>query len=156
MKRLSISLFAPLLIGTSALAEPVEDTIRYRQSAYSLAAWHLATIKSHGVQRPEAFDRDVVSAAANGLAALAGADLDALYAPGSEHGTGWQKTRLDPVYFQKPEEARTLSAALVRETRELARVAATADAAALKVQFGKTSATCKGCHDAFRLKDVDE
>ena len=37
-----------------------------------------------------------------------------------------------------------------KEANELARVAATGDAAAIKAQFGKTGGTCKACHDAFR------
>ena len=40
----------------------------------------------------------------------------------------------------------------LREANELAKVAATGDAAAVKVQFGKTGSTCKGCHDAFQAK----
>ena len=40
-----------------------------------------------------------------------------------------------------------------KEANELAKVAATGDAAAVKVQFGKLGQTCKGCHDDFRKKD---
>ena len=40
-----------------------------------------------------------------------------------------------------------------KEANELAKVAATGDAAALKVQFGKVGETCKGCHDKFRQED---
>jgi cytochrome c556 len=35
----------------------------------------------------------------------------------------------------------------------MAKVAAAGDAAATKEQFGKLSATCKGCHDDFKIKD---
>ena len=41
----------------------------------------------------------------------------------------------------------------VTESNELAKVAATGDAAAVKVAFGKLGAACKGCHDDFRKKD---
>jgi cytochrome c556 len=142
--------------ATASLAGPVEDQIRFRQSAYSLAAWNLAKIKTLAVQHPETFDRDQVAAAAAAIAAIANSGLDALYAPGTEQGSGWQKTRLKPDYFRKPEEARKVSEAFAKEASELARVARTGDIAAIKAQFGKTSGTCKSCHDAFRLRDVDE
>jgi cytochrome c556 len=39
-----------------------------------------------------------------------------------------------------------------KEANEMARVAATGDAAAVKEQFGKLGGTCKGCHDDFKMK----
>ncbi|MGI9213528.1 MAG: c-type cytochrome [Methylococcaceae bacterium] len=143
-------------VSTTSQAGPVEDLIRQRQSAYSLAAWQLAKIKSQVVQHPEQYDRQSVTYAALGLAAIAHSDLASLHTPGSEQGSGWQKTRLKPEYFQKPDEAKTLGLAFAQEATELARIAETGDIAAIKTQFGKTSGTCKNCHDAFRLRDVDE
>jgi cytochrome c556 len=37
-----------------------------------------------------------------------------------------------------------------KEANELAKVAESGDAAAIKAQFGKTGETCKSCHDKFR------
>lgn len=152
-------LWPTLLLGTAvtaAVAGPIEDQIRFRQSAYSFAAWNLAKIKSQVVQHPETYNKEQVSAAAAALAAIAGSDLGALYGPGSDQGKGWQKTRVKPDYFQKPEEAKKLNDEFLKEAQALAKVAQGGDTAAIKAQFGKTSETCKTCHDAFRLKDVEE
>ncbi|TLD47356.1 MAG: Cytochrome c' [Accumulibacter sp.] len=40
--------------------------------------------------------------------------------------------------------------AYIKEANELQKVAATGDAAAVKVQFGKTGESCKACHDKYR------
>jgi cytochrome c556 len=141
---------------TAAVAAPTEDQIRFRQSAYSFAAWNLAKIKNQVVTKPDTFNKEEVVAAAAAIAAIANSGLDALYAPGTDQGSGWQKTRLKPEFFQKPDEAKKVSEDFVRESNELLKVAETGDVAAIKAQFGKTSGTCKSCHDAFRLRDASE
>ena len=148
---ISLSVFA-----ASALAGPTEDQIRFRQSAYSFAAWNLGKIKAQVVTKPDSYKKEEVIAAANALAAIASSGIEALYAPGTDQGTGWQKTRLKPEYFQKADDAKKLQEAFAKETAELAKVAQGGDVGAIKAQFGKASETCKSCHDAFRLKDVSE
>lgn len=141
---------------TAGIAGPTEDQIRFRQSAYSFASWNLAKIKNQVVTHPETFNKEEVAAAAAAIAGIANSGLDALYAPGTDQGGGWQKTRLKPEFFQKPDEAKKVSEDFVRESNELLKVAQTGEVAAIKAQFGKTSATCKSCHDAFRLRDASE
>lgn len=148
--------FALTFLAGAALAGPAEDQIRFRQSAYSFAAWNTAKIKAQVVTKPDTYKKEDVAAAADALSAIAASGLEALYAQGTDQGTGWQKTRLKPEYFQKPDEAKKLQDAFAQETAELAKVARTGDIDAIKAQFGKASQTCKSCHDAFRLKDVSE
>lgn len=142
--------------ATASVAGPIEDQIRFRQSAYSFAAWNLGKIKSQVVQHPETYNKEQVAAAASAIAAIANSNLGSLYAAGTENGKGWQKTRLNPEYFQKPEEAKKISEGFIKESNELAKVAQTGEIAAIKAQFGKTNESCKSCHDAFRLRDVAE
>jgi cytochrome c556 len=141
---------------TASLAGPTEDQIRFRQSAYSFAAWSLGKVKAQVVTKPETYNKEQVAAAANAIAAIANSGLGALYGTGTDQGIGWQKTRLKPEFFQKTDDAKKLGEAFIKESNELAKVAQTGDIAAIKEQFGKTSETCKSCHDAFRLKDVAE
>ncbi|MCE1172500.1 MAG: cytochrome c, partial [Azovibrio sp.] len=77
----------------------------------------------------------------------------ALYVPGSDKDVNGVKTRVKPEFFQKQQEVGKLAMAFNKEANELAKVAATGDAAAVKAQFGKVGGSCKACHDDFRIKD---
>jgi cytochrome c556 len=148
--------FALLLSAatTAAFAGQAEDQqVKFRQSAYSFAAWNCSKIKSQVVEHPETYNKEQVVAAANAVAAVANSGLGALYAPGTDQATGWKKSRLNPEFFDKQDEARKQALAFVKESNELARVAAGGDVVAIKAQFGKVGETCKNCHDSFRLKD---
>ncbi|QSA96430.1 cytochrome c [Methylococcus sp. EFPC2] len=143
-------------MASAALAGPIEDQIRFRQSAYSFSAWNLGKIKAQVVDKPDTYNKEQVLAAAKALAAIADSGLATqLYGPGTDQGTGWQKTRLKPEYFEKKEKAEEVQQAFIKETAELAKVAEAGDVGAIKAQFAKVSGTCKSCHDAFRLKDVE-
>jgi cytochrome c556 len=141
-------------VSVSALAGQAEDQqVKFRQSAYSFAAWNTAKIKSQVVEHPETYNKDQVFAAANAIAAVANSGLGALYGPGTDQATGWKKSRLKPEFFDKPEEAKKAGLAFNKEANELAKVAASGDIAAIKGQFGKVGEACKSCHDSFRIKD---
>jgi cytochrome c556 len=136
-----------------ATAGPVEDQIRFRQSAYSFMGWNTAKIKSQAVDHPESYNKDLVIAAANAIAAVANSSLLDLYGPGTDQGIGWKPTHLKSDYFQKQDEVKELNAKFIKEANELQTVAATGDAAAVKNQFGKLGAACKSCHDLIRARD---
>jgi cytochrome c556 len=139
--------------ATAAIAGPIEEQIRFRQSAYSFAAWNVAKIKSQVVDHPETFNKDAVAAAANAIAAVANSGLGALYGEGTDKGVGWKQTRLKPEFFQKKEEVKAAANTFNEAANELAKVAATGDVNAIKVQFGKVGESCKGCHDLARIKE---
>lgn len=138
----------------SAFAGQAEDQqVKFRQSAYSFAAWNCAKIKSQVVEHPETYNKEQVIAAANSVAAVANSGLGALYGPGTDQATGWKKSRLKPEFFSKQDDAKKDAQAFNKEANELARVAALGDVGAIKNQFGKLGETCKSCHDDFRIKD---
>lgn len=140
--------------SSAAVAGQAEDQqVKFRQSAYSFTAWNCAKIKSQVVEHPETFNKDQVIAAANAIAAVANSGLGALYGAGTADATGWKKTRLKAEFFDKQEDAKTAAIAFNKEANELAKVAASGDAGAIKTQFGKLGETCKNCHDNFRIKD---
>ncbi|MGZ5049545.1 MAG: cytochrome c [Methylobacter sp.] len=139
--------------ATAALAGPIEEQIRFRQSAYSFAAWNVAKIKSLVIEHPDTFNKDAVVAAANAIAAVANSGLGALYGEGTDKGVGWKQTRLKPEFFQKKEEVTVAANTFNEAANELAKVAATGDVNAIKTQFGKLTESCKGCHDLTRIKE---
>jgi cytochrome c556 len=155
MQKMTLIAIALTTFASAASAGPNEDQIRFRQSAYSVAAWNLGKIKSQVVEHPDTYKKESVIAAANVLSAIASSGLEALYGAGTDQGIGWQKTRLKPAYFEKKDKADELNQAFQKETKELAKIAEAGDVAAIKAQFAKVSETCKSCHDQFRLKDVE-
>ena len=141
-------------ISTAAIAGQAEDQqVKFRQSAYSFAAWNCSKIKSQVVEHPETYNKDQVIAAANAVAAVANSGLGALFGPGTDQATGWKKTRLKPEFFEKQDEVKKVALDFIKESNELAKVATTGDTSAIKVQFGKLGETCKSCHDSFRAKE---
>jgi cytochrome c556 len=148
-------LFALSLTAVTTLvsAGPIEDQIRYRQSAYSFISWNTGKIKKQVVDQPDTYNKEQVIAAANAIAAVANSGLGALYGPGTDQGTGWRPTQVKPEFFQHPEEVKRLALAFNTAANDLARVAQGGDVAAIKTQFGKLSETCKGCHNSFRQRD---
>lgn len=138
---------------TAAIAGPIEEQIRFRQSAYSFLGWNTAKIKKQVVDHPETFNKDYVAAAANAIAAVANSGLGELYGEGTDQGIGWKQTRLKPEFFQKKEEVTIAANTFNEAANELAKVAETGDINAIKVQFGKVGESCKGCHDLTRIKE---
>lgn len=138
---------------TAAIAGPIEDQIKIRQSAYAFMGWNAGNIKSQVVDHPETFDQAKVLAAANAIAAIANSGLGALYGPGTDKGAGWKPSHLKPEFFEKLEGAREIALSFNQEANKLAEVAATGDIDAIKDQFGKVGKTCKSCHDNFRIRD---
>lgn len=139
-----------LAVTGSALAQQLmrpEEMIQTRQAGYRFMAWNMGKIKAN---LEAGYNKDQVVAAANLVAATANSGMGALYSPASGKNVGAVKTRVKPEFFQQPDEVKKLAVAYNKEANELARVAASGDAAAVKVQFGKTGESCKACHDKYR------
>ena len=134
--------------GASAQMKP-EDQIKYRKAGYSFMSWNMGKIKANVDGE---FNKEQVIAAANLIAATANSGMGALFAPGTEKDVAGEKTRVNPEFFEQPNKVKELAMNFIKEANELAKVAATGDAAAVKAQFGKTGGTCKACHDEFRNK----
>ncbi len=142
-----------LAVAGTALAGPVEEQIRNRQSAYGFIGWNTAKIKSQVVTHPDQYNKDYVAAAANAIAAAANSGLGELYGEGTDQGVGWKKTRLKPEFFQKKAEVVKIANEFNVAANDLAKVAAAGDVAVIKEKFGALTKTCKGCHDLIRIKE---
>jgi len=151
MKSVASAIAALVLVslaGTaSAQALKPEEMIKFRKAGYSFMSWNMGKIKANV---EGSYNKDQVIAAANLIAATANSGMGALYGPGTDKEVAGEKTRVKPEFFEQPEKVKELAMSFAKEANELAKVAATGDAAAVKAQFGKTGGTCKACHDEFR------
>ena len=147
---LAVLLFTAASASIAQQAPKPEQVIKWRQSVYQVLAWNNGRIKNNV---EGSYNKDEVIRAANAIAAIANSGLGALYPAGTETGKGWRETTVKPELFTDTAKAGEASKKFIAESNELAKVAATGDAAAVKVQFGKLGQTCKGCHDDFRKKD---
>lgn len=150
----SLAAILALTVSASAFAQQAapkpEQLIKWRQSVYQVLAWNSGRIKANVEGQ---FNKDEVVKAANAIAAIANSGLGALYAPGTETGKGWHDTTVKPELFTDGKKAGEDAGNFIRESNELAKVAAVGDAAAVKAQYGKFTQTCKACHDDFRKRD---
>lgn len=155
MNKIRQSIVAGLILAAvagSAAAQVVgkmEDQIRWRQSAYHTMAWSMGRIKANIEGQ---YNKDQVVEAANVIQALANSKMGALYQTGSDKGKGWKETRLKSEFFGSPDIGQ-IAQAFGAAANEMAKLAASGDAAAAKAQFGKLSDACKACHDKFRKED---
>ena len=147
--KIILALFAVTLVGTTSAQVKPEDAIKWRQSGYGFMAWNMARIKANV---EGTYNKDEVIKAANAIQAVANSGMGALYLPGTDKGTGWEKTRAKPEIWTEKDKVGKAAMALAKEANEMVTVAAAGDAAATKVQLGKLGSACKGCHDDFKAK----
>ncbi|MDR2625560.1 MAG: cytochrome c [Zoogloeaceae bacterium] len=153
MHKKIILIVAAAAISGAAFAQQTlkpEDAIKTRQAGYRYLSWSMGKIKANVDGK---FDKAQVIQAANTIAAIANSGMGALYVPGSDKAVNGVQTAVKPEFFTKPQEVGQHAQAFNKEANELAKVAATGDAAAVKAQFGKVGGTCKGCHDDFKFKN---
>ena len=140
-------------LSTATLAQSIgkpEDQIRWRQSVMQTLGWSMGRIKAN---LEGTYNKDQVIQAANTIQALANSGSGALFAAGTDKGKGWHDTEVKPELFTNSAKLKEVGSAYGKEANELAKIAASGDAAAVKAQFGNLGKTCKGCHDEFRKED---
>jgi cytochrome c556 len=147
--KLLLALLAVTLAGTAAAQMKPEDAIKYRQSGYTFMKWNVERIKANV---EGTYNKEDVIKAANAIQGIANSGMGALYLPGTDKGTGWEKTRAKPEIWTDKEKLGKAAMAFNKEANEMAKVAAAGDVAATKAQLGKLTDTCKGCHDDFKIK----
>lgn len=146
---------AALTIGLSgaAMAQTIgkaEDQIRWRQSVMQTQGWSMARIKAN---LEGSYNKDQVIQAANTIQAIANSGSGGLFQPGTDTGKGWRETNVKPEMFKDAAKLKEVGSAYNKEANEMAKVAASGDAAAVKAQFGNLGKACKGCHDEFRKEE---
>lgn len=141
-----------LALATGALAQmTAEDMIKARQSGYTYMSWNLGIIKSLAVDGAAPYDQDRVARAADAIAGIANSNMGALYAPGTDKGTGWKPTRLDPSFFNELDKVGEIATHFVEQANRMQEVAHSGDKQAVATQFRELAGSCKACHDNYRL-----
>jgi len=149
-KHVVVALTAIALSSSTLAQVKPEQQIKWRQSVMQVQGWSMARIKAN---IDGTYNKDQVIQAANILQATANGGLGSLFTAGTEKGKGWHDTETKPEMFTDGGKVKEVAGAFNKEANELAKVAATGDAAAVKAQFGKVGQACKGCHDKFRVED---
>lgn len=144
-----LALLATALSTTAFAQVKVEDAIKWRQAAYATMGWNMGRIKGNV---EGTYNKEEVIKAANVIQAIANSGMGALYVPGSDKGTGFHETKVKPELFTDGAKVGKIAGDFNAAANELAKVAATGDAAAVKAAFGKLGSTCKSCHDDYRNK----
>lgn len=147
--KLVLALLATTLAGSALAQVKPDDAIKYRQSGYAFMAWNMGRIKMNVEGN---YNKDEVIKAANAIQAIANSGMGALYLPGTDKGTGWEKTRAKSNIWTDKEQLGKVAMEFNKEANEMAKVAQSGDAAAVGAQLGKLGGTCKGCHDDFKAK----
>ena len=134
MMKASVSAIAAVLLvslagAASAQALKPEEMIKFRKSGYSFMSWNMGKIKAN---LEGDFNKDQVAAAANLVAATANSGMGALFGPGTDKEVAGEKTRVKPEFFEQPDKVKELAMNFAKEADELAKVAASGDAAAVK------------------------
>jgi hypothetical protein len=91
--KLLLALLASPWPATAAAQVKPEDAIKWRQSGYGFMAWNMARIK---MNVEGAYNKDEVIKAATAIQAIANSGMGALYLPGTDKGTGWEKPASSP------------------------------------------------------------
>jgi cytochrome c556 len=150
VKMLALGLSLIAAAGAALAQMKPEDAIKVRQSGYKFMAWNMSRIKASTEGQ---FNKDEVVQAANVIQAIANSGMGKLYLPGTDKGKGWKDTEVKPELFTDKEGVAEVAKAFNEAANEMANVAATGDAAAVKVQFGKLGESCKGCHEKYKVDD---
>ncbi|MGE5465886.1 MAG: c-type cytochrome [Ignavibacteria bacterium] len=153
MKKIALA-GACAVVAAAALAQPApqkpEDLIKFRQAGYKFMAWNTGRIKANV---EGSYNKDEVIKAANAIAGIANSGMGALYVPGTEKAIGGVATQVKPELFTDKEGVGKVAMAFNKEANELAKVAATGDAVAVRAQFGKLVEACKACHKDYRVEE---
>ncbi|MCK9564392.1 MAG: cytochrome c [Bacteroidales bacterium] len=139
-------------LAAGAVAQmTAEDMIKTRQSGYTYMSWNLGIIKSLAVDGAAPYDQARVARAADAIAGIANSNMGELYAPGTDKGTGWKPTRLDPSFFDELDKVGEIAINFVEQANRMQEVAHSGDKQAVAAQFRELAGSCKACHDNYRL-----
>ena len=137
----SLMLAAP---ASAQFAKP-EDAVKYRQSSLFVMAQHFGRIGAM-VNGRVPYDAKAATENAEIVAEMAKLPW-AGFGPGTDKVT---PSRAKPEIWVEQAKFKEHNEKLVGESGKLLAAAKTNNLDNLKVAFGSTAQTCKGCHDAFR------
>ncbi|MBA4748937.1 MAG: cytochrome c [Sphingopyxis sp.] len=138
--------YAAIMLAVPSIAA-APDTIKARQDNFKAMGRSMKLISDELKK-----DAPVFATVRREAAALerAGKRIPGFFPRGTGAAAGVNTDAL-PAIWQKPADFRTAATKLNGATKALRTAAAGTDAARIRAALGATGATCKGCHDQFRL-----
>lgn len=136
---------AGILISTPAAAQfaKAEDAVKYRQSAFTVMGNHMGRLAAMAKgERP--FDAAAAQASAQLVQTASKLPWEA-FTPGSDGGAA--KVKGDP--WKNAEDFKLLQDKMMAEAARLPEAVSSLDG--LRKQLGTTGASCKACHDKYRI-----
>jgi cytochrome c556 len=153
MKKITAFILAGIVLaaaGPSFAQMKPEEAIKFRQAGYAFMAWNMQRIKA---SLDGQYDKEEVTQAANAIQGIANASMGKLFLSGTDKGKGWHDTKVKPELFTDKEGVAKVGKDFHEAANEMAKVAATGDAVAVKAAFDKLNKSCKACHDGYRVKE---
>ncbi len=144
IKRLiAIGLVTAAFNATAVAHNGATGIVKKRMNAMSAIGKAVKSIATM-VKGDTGYDRAALKAAASTIRGHSGDNLTRLFPAGSGGG----KSEARPDIWQNWEQFEMLADELNRQAVHLASL----EARPSPMEFGKLAATCKGCHEKFRLK----
>ena len=137
---------AMLISGVSAQAKP-EKSIEYRQGVYRVIGWNFGMMSAM-VKGDVPYDKEVFAKRAANVAMMAPMVLEG-FGPGTDKGA---KTEAKPEIWTKMDDFKSKLSKMNDEATKLAAISKTGSFDEIKKQFGATGASCKACHDEYKVK----
>ncbi len=149
---LAAATVAGLLTGLTALPasaqfQKPEDAVKYRKSAFQVMAAHFGRI---GAMANGRAPFDATAAAANADVVVFMSKLP--YAGFVEGTSGTEKGQPKPNVWSERTKFDAAARKMQDEVVKLAASAKTNNLEQLKTAFGAAAASCKACHDDFRVE----
>ena len=133
-----------------AVAQPFakpEDAIAYRKAAFTVLGRHFGVVAAMANGR---VPWDAKAAAENADIALVVARLPyAGFVPGTERGGN---TKAEPKIWTEAAQFNAAAQKMQDEMGKLAVAAKSGNQEQLRTQVGATGASCKACHDSYRMQ----
>lgn len=151
MRKLVLGVVAVAFTGVAlaqalAPAKP-EDAVRYRQSVLFVMNQHMGAMAAM-VRGDRPFDQAAFLANASTVDTFAKLPWEAIYVPGADQG----KHRVKPEAFKEKDKILANAKRLQDSTAALVTAARSGDQAQIKTAFGGVGASCKNCHDSYRMQ----
>jgi len=145
----ALALTLPIATST-ALADPLKDTIEARQGFYKLLGANMGVFAGMAKGEIE-YDAAAAQTAADNIAALTNYNMTHLYMPGTSADDYPDDSRALAKIWDDFEGVGEKGAAFVKAAMNM-QAEAGKGKAEMGAALGQLGGSCKGCHDTYRAK----
>lgn len=136
-----------MLVSSVSAESKAEKSIEYRQGVYRVIGWNFGMMGAM-VKGEVPYDKEAFAKRATNVATMAPMVLEG-FGPGTNKGA---KTEAKPEIWAKMDDFKLKLSKMNDEATKLAAISKTGSFDEIKKQFGATGASCKACHDEYKMK----